>query len=705
MDQRLRLGQLVSDDIEVKPSTQADTDDDDGVVNPGDLHVTGLPVIDVSVTNQTTQDATLYGWIDTNFDGEFDESERAYADVPGVSADLPVGTVDQVVTLVFPELPDGLAGTTYARFRLSTDQAAAQPTGPALDGEVEDYLVTIDTPTTFGAKDTVRIQGHTTYNQFGTSVAWLGDLDNNGVDDLAVGSSQRDTLSVLLMNEGGSVKSRVHHSTTGYDRWSTFGGSVASIGDLNGDGITDIAVGASGERGLTGYDTGAVHILFLNADGTEKSRTVITDGVPGAPDLLPSDSFGSAVAAIGDVNGDGVVDLAVGARNDSSISSRTGAVHILFMNTDGTVQSYSKIGHNYGGGPSLKGFGYFGAAVTALGDWNGDDIPDLAVSASQEDVYNAVTGVYQRKVGSVYLFTLDRDGTASTTMRIPADVSGLPLVEGDYFGTSIALVGDLDENGVNDLAVGAPGDDTGGSDHGAVYLLLMNADGSVKDNVTIAEQLNGGPDLPDSETDWAWFGSALATMPDLDGNGLPELAIGTRLELGGGAVYVTYLTDEFRDFGDAMALADAEIESIQTDAIDPQLPDIYPSALRVVGDVNSDGVVDYAAVISVPVTTPTFYYQYGIDVLLMNADGTVDQVQRTLSDADSTTYSRLGMSSDLGDLDGDGVVDIAMLLEARDNIGAYGRVDLFYLNSDGTAKKHVEVDPSLIPGLPLDAAR
>lgn len=113
-------------------------DDEDGVNDPtNDLLITvgQAPGIDLTVTNTTGVAATLYGWIDYNADGVFDNAtERA-------SVAVPDNTGDATVTLTFPVVPVDAAINTFARFRLSTDTAAANPTGQALDGEVEDYAV------------------------------------------------------------------------------------------------------------------------------------------------------------------------------------------------------------------------------------------------------------------------------------------------------------------------------------------------------------------------------------------------------------------------------------------------------------------------------------------------------------------------------------------------------------------------------------
>ena len=288
---------------------QALPDDEDGLNNPAaDLTLTvgAAPTVNVIVTNTTGNAATLSGWIDTNNNGLFDNAtERAQAAV----AD---GTTADVVTLTFPVVPDGFTGKTYARFRLSTDGAAANPTGTATDGEVEDYVATIASPSDGTAGSTAKI------------------ADGVGGGPTLVDSDK-------------------------------FGTSVSSLGDLDGDGVTDLAVGARGDD-TGGSDRGAVYVLLMNSNGTVKSSQKIAQRhVGGGPTLANGDRFGVSVSSLGDLDGDGVTDLAVGAHLDDTGGSDRGAVHVLLMNADGTAKSSQKIAHGVGGGPTLVDSDRFGS--------------------------------------------------------------------------------------------------------------------------------------------------------------------------------------------------------------------------------------------------------------------------------------------------------------------------------------------------------
>ena len=571
----LFLGTGVDSEADAIPNNNANgddsttsPDDENGLIEPAQdlvLTVGTEPVVRVRATNTTGAEATLYGWIDFNRDGVLDNATER------TSVAVPDSITNATFVLTFPTIPiDTTAGVTYARFRLSTDAAAANSTGAASDGEVEDYAATI-TRRSEGTVDnakSVKIAGElnggpllVNGDKFGFSVAALGDLDGDGVTDLAVGAygdntggSARGAVYVQFMNSNGTVKNlvKIASGTNGgpiLENSYFFGSSLAALGDLDGDGVTDLAVGALGDN-TGGVVRGAIYVLMLNSNGTVKNSVKIADSTNGGPSLSDGDLFGSSVTSLGDLDGDGVTDLAVGAQDDDTggTYSNRGAVYVFFLNNNGTAKSSVKIASDTTGGPTLADEDRFGISVTTLGDLDGDGVTDLAVGARGDDTNG-------RERGAVHVLFLNSDGTVKSSVKIASDTNGGPtLANRDLFGWSVASLGDLDGDGVVDLAVGAQADDTGedragqsgeveeSANRGSVHLVLLNSDGTAKNSIKIADEMNGGPQLENEDR----FGSSVTSLGDLDGDGVIDLAIGAFADGGDdadsfGAVHVLFL--------------------------------------------------------------------------------------------------------------------------------------------------------------------
>jgi FG-GAP repeat protein len=502
--------------------------DDDGGADTGALWVLHLnPDGTVRVHEKLTGASPgLAGWLEAG--DAFGSALAALGDLDGDGqAELAVGASS-----------DDDGGTSFPAFGMRADLGAVQllypvPLAPGL---------AVRAHATLGAL-TPGFESTTDRNQdFGRSVVELGDLDGNGVDDLAIGAPRDDEGSagvnnggsvgavwVLLLGPEGEVvahqKISAHHgglSAASLDDGDNFGCALAPLGDLDGDGCEDLAVGALG----TSDASGVVWILFLNPDGTVKAQQRIGRNSGGFVGTLPTLSlFGSALAALDDLDGDGVIELAVGGFRAAPRDA--GAAWVLFLRRDGTVKAQQKIAHGLGGFGPLDPFDEFGTALASLGDLDGDGVCDLAVGAPRDDDGAASTG-------TVWILFLATDGTVRSYQKVSSLAGGLGtgLQNQDLFGSALACVGDLDCDGVAELAVGLPGEDEGPvHERGSVWVLFLRPDGTVRARQAISGTEGGfaGGQLGGYE-----LGSGLAALGDRNADGLPDLAVGALGDTDGG---------------------------------------------------------------------------------------------------------------------------------------------------------------------------
>ena len=141
--------------------------------------------------------------------------------------------------------------------------------------------------------------------------------------------------------------------------------------------------------------------------------------------LNNNDHFGISVSQIGDLNNDGVVDIAVGAYKDDDGGQDRGALYIIFLNNDGTVKSFQKISDTAGGFDGVLDDGdEFGNTVIKIGDLNNDGVVDIAVGADDD-------GGQDR--GALYIIFLNNDGTVKSFQKISSNNESSWLQNNDFF--------------------------------------------------------------------------------------------------------------------------------------------------------------------------------------------------------------------------------------------------------------------------------
>jgi hypothetical protein len=395
-------------------------------------------------------------------------------------------------------------------------------------------------------------------------------------------------------------------------------------------------------------------------------------------ELSNVDVFGDSIAALGDLSGDGTVEVAVGTQLDDDGGDEAGAVWILSLDSDGTVDSEVKISDTSGGMEgNLDSNDRFGVSVSNLGDVNGDGVTDIAVGTYLDD-----DGGPDR--GAVWILFLDTDGTVESFQKISStqgEFAGT-IDDYDYFGVGVEGLGDFDHDGVPDLAVGATRDDDGGTNFGAVWLLFLNSDGTVKSHQKISTTEGFGSGLSSGQA----FGARIAAF-DVDGNGTKDLALGTNgdSDTGSnvGAVWIVFLECTGTVLGKQKI---NEVEGGFTGSLDPS--DEFGSDVTAIGDYDLDGVPDLA--VGAHHDDDGGTNRGAIWILYLEADGTVKSHSK-LSDTSeglgsATTLENsdaIGVGLDfIGDLDGDGVGDLAVGARGDDDGGTdRGAVWILFLSA------------------------
>jgi hypothetical protein len=294
----------------------------------------------------------------------------------------------------------------------------------------------------------------------GQSVANAGDVNGDGRDDLLIGAPEygEGTLpaggAFLVLGPATSTPdlSLTDAKFYGENGSDDAGSSVSGAGDVNGDGLDDLLIGAPHFKFRREYSAGAAYLLLGPLSGPV-DLALADATIVGGPD---SGGVGTSVSDAGDVDGDGHDDVLIGATTNYVDSDGGGAAYLVLGPVTGRVEASradaTLVGELY------SGVGY---SVSGAGDVDGDGHVDLVIGA-----YSSEEG--GQDAGATYLVL----GPVSGTMDLSrSDATFVGEERNDVVGYSVAGVGDVDGDGLDDLLMGAPSNDAGGVDAGAAYLI------------------------------------------------------------------------------------------------------------------------------------------------------------------------------------------------------------------------------------------
>jgi hypothetical protein len=336
------------------------------------------------------------------------------------------------------------------------------------------------------------IEGETANRYLGAVVSGIGDFNNDGYDDIVVAESFHERNAYLYL--GGADPDAVSDLTITGDMSVNWGSSISSAGDFNNDGYDDIIIGAYGYSSSKGRA-----YIYYGGSTLDATADIIVTG--GSNNL----ELGQSVAGGGDFNKDGIDDVIIGVPRDDS---NKGSVYVLYGsdNPDGVKDIVLK-------GDDTQT--YFGKSVSFAGDMNNDGADDIIV------------GVNTHLIGNAYIFYGGDTPVTNYSLKLTGKASG------DRFGNSVSAAGDVDNDGYDDVIVGAYNSEVS---TGKSYLYRGGATPDDIDDITYKGEGSGN-----------YYGREMSVIGDINSDGYDDFIVGaTGYDGSSGAAYL-YLGSDSPD--------------------------------------------------------------------------------------------------------------------------------------------------------------
>jgi len=496
---------------------------------------------------------------------------------------------------------------------------------------------------------------------FGCSVASAGDINGDGYGDVIIGAYNYDDGAngsegrVFVYYGSATGLSSSPNSTLGDANQivARFGQTVASAGDVNGDGYSDVIIGAPGYDDGANVDEGRAFVYHGSAAGLSTSPNNTQDDANQA-----GSNFGYSVALAGDVNADGYSDVIIGAfKFDDGANVDEGRAFVYH----GSATGLSATPNNTQDDANQAGAN-FGVSVSSAGDVNGDGYSDVIIGANNYD-----DGANTSE-GRAFVYYGSASGLAASPGSTPDDANQANA----NFGICVADAGDVNGDGYSDVIIGASGYDDGANvDEGRAYVYHGSSAGLSASPNSIADDANQAG---------ASFGFSVASAGDVNGDSFTDVIIGAyQYDDGANA-------NEGRAFvyhGSGAGIS-ASPSNTQDDA--NQAGACFGVAVSCAGDVNGDGYSD--------VIIGAYLYDDGANTdegraFIYHGSSTgLSATPNNTQDDSNQAYANFGISvSTAGDVNGDGYSDVIIGASQYDD-GANvneGRAYIYYGSSTGLA--------------------